>query len=353
MSYNRFLQLLLKKRSGELFPDEQAELEDFLTSNPGYYELSDLVDQVYDTPLNKVKGLSKAYLRKRWNALKKRTYKINEPGDNYGKTRAFRPLKYYYIAAASVAAVIFLNILILSYQRKFAAKDVIVATKMGSKTSMTLPDGSTVWLNAGSKISYGKDFGKASRSVRLSGEAFFDVIDDSKCPFIVNTANFDIKVLGTAFNVNAYLTDNKSEAVVVRGLIEVSLKDKDSRKLLLAPHEKFIFKRTDNMDKGSNSGQSMNEIIITKPEKPFKDSATVETQWLHDCLAFRDDKLKDIALMISRWYGVSVEIKDKQLEEKKFSGLFKDESVEMVMHALQLAGGFHYTIDKNKITIIP
>ncbi|ANH83567.1 hypothetical protein A8C56_23645 [Niabella ginsenosidivorans] len=351
MSYNRFLELLLRKRSGELSADEQQELNGFLSDNPGYFELSGIVDQLYEAPLKGIKEVDKTYLRKRWEALKEKTAELPARSAVIRSTAQSR-LKYL-LAAASVAAIVLLSVFYFVNRDKVNAKDVVVATRPGSKSSMKLPDGSVVWLNAGSEISYGKDFGKTSRDVKLSGEAYFDVTHDSDHPFIVHTNNFDIKVLGTAFNVKAYSSDQESETTLVRGSIELNLNNGDARKILLKPNEKLIFKSPGNFGKEAVAGALKPEIKITGLQTPFKDSATVETQWLHNCLAFRDHKLKDVAQMISRWYGVTVEIKDDSLKEKEFSGLFKDENVDQVMHALKLAGGFNYTIDKNKITIVP
>lgn len=354
MSYNRFLELLLRKKSGALSVDEQEELNEFLKDNPGYYELSGIVNQMYNTPLNEIQEVDKAYIRKRWDSLRKRTKEITgELGSDLKVVSKRSRLKYYLITAASIAAA-FLLVFSFLGQQKVSSKDVVVATKMGSKTNMKLPDGSTVWLNAGSKISYGEDFGKTTRDVQLSGEAYFDVAHDSEHPFIVHTEHFKIKVLGTAFNVKAYAADMQSEATLVRGLIELSINNEDSRKILLKPNEKFVLKNAEStQEKTLTVTELKPEIRITGLQQPFKDSVAVETQWVNDCLAFRDYKLRDIAIMVSRWYGVSVEIEDQKLEEKEFSGLFKDESVEQVMQALKLAGGFNYTIDKNKITIVP
>ncbi|SDD03577.1 FecR family protein [Niabella drilacis] len=353
MSYNRFLELLLRKKSGALSAEEQEELNGFLGNNPNYQELSGMVEQLYETPLKEIREVDRTYLRKRWDSLKQRTAQLPAGAGNQapaGKTRRMR----YYMAAASVAALLLVGAFYFQRRGLTTTRDTVVATKMGSKTSMKLPDGSQVWLNAGSELSYDKDFGKVNREVHLSGEAYFDVTHDAEHPFIVHTNSFNIRVLGTAFNVKAYTSDKESEATLVRGSIELSMNNEDTRKILLKPNEKLVFKKADDSREKTVRGESaMPEIRVTGLQTPFKDSVTVETQWLHDCLAFRDHKLKDIASMISRWYGVTVEINDADLKEKEFSGLFKDESVEQVLHALKLAGGFDYTISKNKITIVP
>lgn len=348
MSYNRFLELLLRKKSGELSHAEQEELNEFLKDKAGYDEFNGLVEQLYDAPLNEIRGVDNAYIKNRWKSLQKRTNLATQEKSGH--------LKYYIIAATSLAASLLIILFLFGDRGKTThSNDVEVATKTGSKSSMKLPDGSTVWLNAGSKISYAGNFGESSRDVWLSGEAYFDVVHDADHPFIVHADNFDVKVLGTVFNIKSYEGDIESEATLIQGKIELVLKNDDSRKILLKPNEKFIFKATEESKiKAPDSLESEKPVfLVTGLQKPFKDSLTVETQWVQNCLAFRDTKLKDVALMISRWYGISVEISDEKLSEKSFSGIFKDESPDQVMQALKIAGGFHYSINKNKILIFP
>src|SRR5205085_10891901 len=85
-----------------------------------------------------------------------------------------------------------------------------VMTKPGSKSKLQLPDGTQVWLNSDSKITYGESFMGATREVQLSGEAYFDVVKDKEHPFIIHTQSIDLKVLGTAFNVRSYANEKNT-----------------------------------------------------------------------------------------------------------------------------------------------
>jgi ferric-dicitrate binding protein FerR (iron transport regulator) len=119
-----------------------------------------------------------------------------------------------------------------------------VATAMGTRTKAVLSDGTTYWLNAGSKLTYEKIFGKNSREVSLTGEAFFDVVKLTDRPFIVHTSGIDIKVLGTAFNVKSYPDDKKVEITLYRGFVKVfRQQDSESKAIQLRPNEKLIFNR--------------------------------------------------------------------------------------------------------------
>ena len=119
--------------------------------------------------------------------------------------------------------------------------------RQGSRTHLTLPDGTMVWLNAGSRLSYGKNYNTATREVNLTGEAFFDVAHNTQKPFLIHTARIDVQVLGTSFNVKSYPTDRTTEATLIRGSIEVSIKDRPSEKIILRPDEKLVVANDDEL----------------------------------------------------------------------------------------------------------
>src|SRR2546423_14261851 len=104
---------------------------------------------------------------------------------------------------------------------------------MGSRSKLVLPDGSTVWLNAGSKLTYNKDFGNNIREVSLVGEAFFDVMHIPDVPFVIETPTAVVKVLGTSFNVKAYPNETTTETSVIRGRVEISPRQRPGEKFVL------------------------------------------------------------------------------------------------------------------------
>ncbi|RYF89259.1 MAG: hypothetical protein EOO03_06425, partial [Chitinophagaceae bacterium] len=116
-----------------------------------------------------------------------------------------------------------------------------VATRNGSRSKVLLPDGTNVWLNSGSKLTYSRemDLGK-TREVTLTGEAFFDVVKNEKRPFIIHTSRMKVKVLGTRFNVKAYEEDKTTETSLINGSVEVFIKAAPGRRFLLKPNEKLV-----------------------------------------------------------------------------------------------------------------
>jgi ferric-dicitrate binding protein FerR (iron transport regulator) len=146
------------------------------------------------------------------------------------------------IIGASVLFYIFSNEV---KQDKIQANNII-SVPLGSKSKIVLPDGTEVWLNAGSKLTYNMNFGEKTRDVHLVGEGYFKVTRQEKKPFIVHTVKASIKALGTEFNVKAYPDESYIETILVKGSIAVDRtspgKDKNSNlkesSLILKPGQK-------------------------------------------------------------------------------------------------------------------
>lgn len=232
-----------------------------------------------------------------------------------------------------------------------------ISTRNGSKTNVVLPDGTQVWLNAGSKLIYPKSFGNTNREVVLTGEAFFDVVHNTEKPFIIHTVNMNIKVLGTRFNVKSYPTDKATVATLIRGSIEVSFKDRPAEKIILKPNEKIIV---------ANSNNPVIKPIKTKlDEEPDGDPIVavrgltyyqhsrdvVETSWVENKLIFQNESFEELARQLERWYGINIRFKNPELQLLYFTGDFKNESIIQALDALKLSNNFNYIIEGNNITI--
>ncbi len=229
-----------------------------------------------------------------------------------------------------------------------------VSTRNGSKSNLLLPDGTKVYLNAGSKLSYDKDFGQAYRTVNLIGEAYFDVVKNSAKPFIIHTRNMDIRVLGTAFNVKCYPEETETETSLVRGSIEITLKDRPE-KIVLKQNEKLIIH--DNPVSGltsSASGKAGNAAgpVLTLSHLTVlpADSLVVETSWMQNKLVFRGENFEAVAVKMERWFGVHIRI-DESLRQKRFTGVFEKESLSQALRALQLTVPFSFSIEKDSVFI--
>ena len=261
---------------------------------------------------------------------------------------------------ASIVVILIASVWLLSKQPKQVLaqqkKDAIgqVVTDKGSRTKMQLPDGSNVWLNAGSTLNYSKNFDTDLREVYLSGEAFFDVVKNPKQPFIIHTSKMDVRVLGTQFNVKAYEQDKTFETSLIKGSVEVFLKNDPNRKYVLKPNQKLVLQNELPGKINTHTSKSTKEL----PNIQLKELAYVngtdidiETSWTKNILSFEDEAFSEVAKKMERWFDVIIEFKGKKWEEQFLSGSFENESLEQAMTALKFSTGFNFKIEGKKIII--
>jgi len=201
-----------------------------------------------------------------------------------------------------------------------------VSTPLASRSSFELPDGSKVWLNAGSTISFPNRFGKNARVVKLIGQAYFDVKKD-KIPFKVETKSFAVKVLGTAFDVFAYPGED-AEVTLERGKVQIET----------------ITKAVTDLDPGQ-------QAIINKQdgeiEKRSIDSKAF-VAWKDNRLTFVEEPLERVVLCLERWFDVSIDIEDATIKDLKVNGTIEYETISEVLNLLQITAPINYTYDKDK-----
>lgn len=214
--------------------------------------------------------------------------------------------------------------------------DIIVESPMGSKTKLFLPDGSMVWLNAGSKIAYSQGFGIENRSISLIGEAYFDVKKNKDLPFTVNTKELNVSVLGTKFNFRNYDSDDEVSLNLIEGKVELTNCVKEMQNQILAPLE------TATLDKTNG------EMIISKSETMH------QQDWINDRLFFDDLSLIEITKILERSYDVKILFSNKECEDIKFHAMFnkREQSISDVFDILKKTGKFEYKLNGDTITIV-
>ncbi|MBN1415971.1 MAG: FecR family protein [Bacteroidales bacterium] len=237
-----------------------------------------------------------------------------------------------------------------------ASKVNVFSVPNGSKAYLTLEDGTQIWLNCGSKITY-KDFSDApDREVFLEGEAFFDVTRDNKRPFVVNTSYLKLKVLGTRFNVKSYPSEKIAETILVSGKLqieEVRSSFTTGKIITLEPNQKATFygetgklkldRRTKDIQENRRMPVKQQVIETVNPE--------LYTSWKDEKLIFTNERLESLVVKMERWYNVNITLKDTLLKNYRYTGKFEKESIEQALKALKLATPLEYQIDKNNITL--
>ncbi len=239
----------------------------------------------------------------------------------------------------------------------------VINVPLGSKSNLVLPDGTEVTLNAGSRLTYGMDYGTKLREVNLVGEGYFKVAENKKIPFLVNTVKATIKALGTEFNVKAYPDEEMIETVLVKGSVLVdeiltSEEQKTSKRktVVLKPGQKvLIFKGVEQLAEKPAEEKSagklnplpkdiqMPEMIISKTE------AETETSWKDSRWLIKGMDLESLAIVLSRRFNVSINLQDEDLKQYRFSGTIEKETVEEVFSIMQYTIPISYSIDKGKV----
>jgi transmembrane sensor len=361
MPENQFWNLLAKKIAGEASAQEIQELEDVMRFHPEYHYAAQHIQDIWGLN-SKVdpQAAEESFLR-HLNRMKKMgigPVMVEDEKINLAATYPNRNRKIFWIIGSTVLvalALLFFLSPIFKRTGPVVQKTSEVSTRMGSRSKLVLPDGSTVWLNAGSKLVYNKDFGNNIREVSLVGEAFFDVIHVPDVPFVIETPTLVVKVLGTSFNVKAYPNETTTETSVIRGRVEISPRQRPGEKFVVTANEKLVLSNVQQKnDKEKQSKMPM--VVLGSVTYSQKDSAVVETSWVENKLVFDDEPFSSVASKMERWYAVKIDFADKKVEQMHLTGSFLNESVQQALEALQLSSNFsgnnfHYRINQNIVTI--
>lgn len=205
-----------------------------------------------------------------------------------------------------------------------------VTCAYGDKSNVELPDGSHVWLNSGSKLSFNSDFGKG-RDVELEGEAFFDVAKDKHHPFYVKTTDITIEVLGTKFNLKAYPEEKAVSATLVEGSVKIASRYQQQ---IMKPDQKLTFSKDSR------------EMTIQKVA-----DTSVETDWKDGRFVFRNESLAELKPRLERWFDVDIVFGDEQVKNRRFTGVLGRESILEAVSYFDRSNYVSCKIEGNKIII--
>lgn len=198
----------------------------------------------------------------------------------------------------------------------------------GGQFSVTLSDGTKVWLNAGSTLKYPVNFAvRGNRTVQLTGEAYFEVAKDSSRPFVVNTQRQRIEVLGTHFNINSYSEEPKSITTLAEGSVRV--------RPLSGAMSSFVLK----------PGESA--ITDTKSTQVGKADMQTAMAWRKGMIYFRDAPLTEIMRQVSRWYNIEIDYNAKVPDRSFTGGIYRNADLSELLKILML-NDIHFTLTENQ-----
>ncbi len=265
--------------------------------------------------------------------------KTEEQIASQGKVRS---LQKYMITFSRIAAMLILPLLVYTmwlqvqhgkHDRHFAQNDlsqqkIVVTAPIGTRSFIDLPDGTQVWLNAGTKLTYPPAFGNDERRVKVEGEAYFIVSKNKEIPFLVENLGPAIKVYGTEFNVNSYSEDAEVTVALVEGKVALQLNNKE---YFLKPGQISYFDK-------------VHRAVTIKNE-----SVEHVTCWREGKLLFRETPLCSILTVLQRRYNVDFVLNDPNLGNYKYNATFQDETLEQVLDLLQFSMPINYKYIKRNL----
>ncbi|MGQ7871167.1 FecR family protein [Sunxiuqinia sp. sy24] len=315
--------LLAKILSEEANTEEQKLFNDWLQQNPENNKEYERIKSLWESAQSKHKyDLTTAHSRIQQKIA----------AQTQSRHNLYRTLR-------KVAAIFVLPILFASlywgvdlFRNEINQQTAIntISCPLGETMTVDLPDGSFVFLNAGSQISYPLSFDNLdTREVTLDGEALFEVAKDKDHPFIVDLGKIDIRVLGTIFNVSNYSEDSKTEIFLKEGSIELisfDNHDSPSNKLKMSPSQ---------LARIATNGQLL-ELI--------KADADSYGGWRNGVLTFNDDSMEDVIRKLIRKYDVLIDFSEAKNIDSKINGSFKDKTIEEILDILKYTTSISYQV---------
>ncbi len=312
---DQWLERIASYLSGNSSPAERDALERWLDERPEQRAFFNEVKKLWETDIRDEDF--QADVPAAWQRLDRRLDELPGSGSAGGQKRNLPRKIRYSLWAAAAAVVLLLGIsLWLWTPEPQRAEPKIVRTGPGEKTEHRLPDGSVVWLNAASRISYPAEFGQ--RSVRLSGEAYFEVVRDEERPFTVQAPNSRITVLGTSFNVRAYPRENEERVSVNSGRVSVRAAEDT---LLLTAGKASVYQRTTQTLRRQSQGLG-NAL-----------------SWHTGQFQFDGIPLEKAIPELERFYNAPIELENELLGRCPLNGNYKDQELETILTTFALATG--------------
>lgn len=252
----------------------------------------------------------------------------------YGMSSVGRGRWYRWVMSAAAVLLLCLSVGTAGYfyrqSAALAERQYVVTADKGQRSTVVLPDGTKIWLNSHTRLTYQGDYGEDERVVNLDGEAYFEVAKDREHRFVVKAGGMEVEALGTEFNVKAYGEDDEVTTTLYEGKVQTRA---NNRSTILQPDESLCFHR------------STGEQIVRKDDTEYNQ------MWRNNELAFRGETLEEIAVLMDRLYNVEVRFESENIKHYRFSGVIKNNSLENVFELISLTAPIAYSKDNDTIVL--
>ncbi len=301
---------------------ELKQLSNWINANDEnkaeYYRIKDIWDTSYTCDIEAPETA--------WRAFEKQTVKPNK----------LRYISIELFKVAVVALLVFLGtyaVFNMSQGDKSDIQYAKVTVPKGSKSTVELPDGTIVKLNAGSELTYPSDFEKGIRKVSLVGEGYFNVKHNTQYPFMVSAGDIEVRVLGTEFNVMAYSEFNRIETTLVNGKVSLNIKDFEPKEgVILKPGQKAVF--------------ANGKLTVRKAD------VDIETNWVQNSFYFQNTSFEELIIRLEKWYDVNIVMDEAKFNDITFTGKFRNkETIWQVLDAIKITTPIDYHVKDQEIYI--
>lgn len=319
-------ELIVRKFSGEASVEDNRIIENWVNESQENIDLFNDLNDIWQSSGSSNSSEEEYDIEQAIINFIQRTHVAKEK--EIRKNQIFNILRY---------AAIFILALTIPFTYWFAQKPKTAADTFttvycafGDKTTVILPDSSQVWLNSGSKITFSNNFKNGMRQLYLEGEGYFTVKKDAENPFLINTSELNVKVLGTEFNLKAYPDEDDVSVTLVSGSLQVNNSESTA---MVVPNQKLLYKKETHV-------LTVEDLTDLAPE----------TEWTNGRLVFRNTSLEELERKLERWFDVEIEFADETVKTRRFSGTLERESILEVISYFGISQYVDYHIKGNVIT---
>jgi len=316
---------------------ESVENQQYFEEMKKYYQLTKLVRKPggfnMEAGWERVKaGYNRIYLKKMEDRKFERRLLIR---------RYLIPVAASIIAAFIIGALF--NQVIINKKADHSLVSCVINVPLGAKTQVRLPDGSVVWLNAGSKLSYFNNSFIKNRLVMLEGEAYFDVSHKDESQFVVRTSDVDVKVYGTQFNVKSYPEESEITTTLVSGKVALEwTKSSKSESVYMSPNQ---VARLDKSKIRENKNVHLSDCLQIEGRV----NTQRITSWKDKRWYIGGETLDKLAVKLERRFNIRIVFEDESIKKYKFSGTFDNETFDQIMELMEASSPIRYEMKKNVV----
>ncbi|HEX2394811.1 MAG TPA: FecR family protein [Bacteroidales bacterium] len=359
MTEEQINDLIISFLTNDISDNEMIALEKWIKSDSANVEFFNHCLEIWLIGGTK-KELNEFNVMSSWELMKTRMTKSEVTGKGNKKRMIIR-----YIRIAATWLIFFMlgfaAFYLIRQPAEIMPRPVIIEVPLGAKGSIVLPDGSKVWLNAGTKLVYDENYGRKTRSLDLSGEAYFIVAGDKMHPFFVNTAELRIEALGTKFNVKSYPEEPSIMTILEEGKIDIHIREnkKGTGEIVLLPNEKFIYQKlSGSFEKQSGQNAKKNESLKALRKKTFPAgiiekniNTELYTSWKDKRWIIQGETLDNLAPMLERKYNIQIEFRDDILKYYSFTGTIENETIEQILHAIKHTAPIDFELKRDTVIL--